>query len=302
MNTFMDTVDQMLEEKTARVIINGLAILCFSNSYERAEVGFLQVKDHPLTLTIYDKDCNMVKVTPDLQDGTTIDINPDKSGLGALYCPTDGDEPENSDKHDFRHLLNLDKLHAEFFPPGKIGIKPESTFLATLYLRNAVFFNALKSKNKAMIFSLASRKRHLDKIGKVIGADLNDDEVVIKINSETFHTLTKDAGYPYTVIIRYKCEGKANKETDFQEFHRVLSSPPEHRLDLSYNDVEPAESGECEKMLLQAFTENKLRLEGEDEKAVTQLIENLRSAEEACQGAVKPECPSNLFGEPEPCP
>jgi len=44
---------------TATVIVNGLALLCFSRANNRAEVGLLPTDNtHPLFITVYNPDCN----------------------------------------------------------------------------------------------------------------------------------------------------------------------------------------------------------------------------------------------------
>lgn len=309
MKTFMETINGVAVNPTAHVYINGLAILCFSKRFNRAEVGFLQVKDHPLLFTIYDKNCEPKFGTPlVLHSGTTIKINHNNPGLGKLYTPDDGDEPNNSDNRDFRHLLNIDKLHDEIFNSNRVEIKP-NFYLAKLYLSNGIFFCAERSKHKAKIINARVRpgrppiRKPLPRVGRVIGTDIFSNEILIDISSlsQPLPPLKREDG-PYKVVIRYKCNRTSSIKTDFEKFYNVLELPTNHEaLDLEFDDKEPIELLDCEKHFLEAFNEEKFGADSDSKRIFSLFHKNLLRAEEACQAAVKPLCPGNLQGIPEPC-
>lgn len=306
--TFMNRVTALPQDPTARVIINGLGLLCFSRKYNRAEVGFLETESrHPLLLTIYDRLCNVVPpILPELQSGAEITINSNNPGLGQLYTPDMGARPDNSDEHDFRHLLNLDEMHLEVFDYENVQIKADVNYLAKLFLSNGVFFNAKRSTHPAKI-------RHRPKspggnnvtvfprIGKVIGANIGGDQVLVTVNGQPI-PLARDANSPYTIVIRYKCEREeGNAETDFERFHNALNLPKVDALDVFYNDIEPPDRIDCEKHLERAFNEKTLSEEFCKNENLIQLIKSFGRSEEACQASTKPQCPGNLLGQPEPC-
>lgn len=298
MSAFVETVRTKFDEPTARVIINGLAILCFSKTFNRAEVGFLNVENHPLFFTVYGPDCLPVAGTPaKVNSGTGIKINAAVRGMGTLYYPAD----KNDD--DFRHLINLDELHRGF-GGGRLGLKP-NTYVAKLYLNNGRFYTAARSRRGGDIFPVDARDRPVKighRVGKVIGAELNEETVVIEISSRPEPIVLRKADGPFTVIIRYKCECGPAMETDMERFYEVLDLPPGHKkLDLVYEDLEDAHLHPCETSLLSAFEKGDEFAERmKVDEATEKLIGNLIRAREACETSTVPDFPRNLEGVQEP--
>jgi hypothetical protein len=298
------------QDPTVRVIINGLALLCFSKKNNgRAEVGFLKTATpHPLLFTIYDRSCTDVTSQflqlpglPELPDGADITVNSKHPGLGQLYTPDTTPKPKESDDEDFRHLLNLDEMHFKVFGHRNVQIKADSTYLAKLFISNGTFYNAKRSTNPAKIRNRNGPPEDFPKVGKVIGANIMDTQVFVTVNTDSFD-LSRGANSPYTIILRYKCEHGPSAETDFERFHNVLNLPARDVLDVFYGTTEPADRVGCEVHFEKAFDEKKLSEKALRDKGVKQLIRAFRRSEEACQTSMKPECPGNLLGEPEGCP
>jgi hypothetical protein len=142
----MNIIPERPTSPTARVIVNGLALLCFSQRNNRAEVGCLNVRGHDLLFTIYDSDCNIYKDSDNadisyvIKHGTKnakIEINSDNNGIGSLFYPTNF-----KDDNSFRHMLSLDRIHGEF-GKGRLTIKQNVDFLARLYINRGVFFHGM---------------------------------------------------------------------------------------------------------------------------------------------------------------
>jgi hypothetical protein len=291
-----------------RMAVNGLALLCFSNlDGGRAEVGFLNTATHhPLLFSIFDKNCNLIYPTGpepvELPAGTEISINHNNAGLGQIYAPDKGDLPDQSDNRDFRHLLNLDEFHKEAFKVEKVPLIDNYPFLGKLFLYNGLFFTAKRSQRPAKIRTIAGRVLPLPRVGKIIGADIADAEVGVRIGSQELPPLTRDENSPYTIVIRYKCEDDDHTETDFQLFHEVLNTVPEHVMDIFYDGIEPAGHLGCERSLQESLKNREFTEDHEKAEIFSKLLSSYVGAEEACQASTKPECPLNLRGVPEPCP
>jgi hypothetical protein len=302
---------------TAQVIVNGLALLCFSQlNGGRAEVGCLKLLStpHTLNLTIYNPDCGVhpvdgVPVSLEINDGI-VNINSDNPGIGSLYYP-DIDSPE--DKYSFRHMLNIDKIHDEF-GSGKVKIKvPADGYLGEIYINKGVFYTEALSSRKATIHLKGDdRKKILEipHVGKVFGADINDPIVKIDITvGGTTETITlqrqPNQTKPYTIMIKYKCIEAAGEITDFEQFYRMLNLPDvRHKeTDLKYDGVETPYRHSCERALLKGFLFNEMhRAKILENQAIRNLVESFFFATEACETATKPRCPENLRGTNEPCP
>jgi hypothetical protein len=308
----MNTVLTRPSSPTARVIVNGLALLCFSNRNKRAEVGCLDVAGHDLLFTIYDSDCNIYKdsdgteVSYVIAEGTknaTIEINSDNPGIGTLFYPADP-----SDDTSFRHTLNLDRIHDEF-GKGRLSIKQNLDFLARLYINSGVFFTEAMSKEKGIIHLYGDESKVIfppQRVGKIYGADIDDEIVKINITTNLFQKTIelKKSSKPYSIVIRYKCQWEdPTTLTDFQEFYRILNLPAKHQVtDLTYEQPEIPYFHPCEIGLLKMLEKSpELKAELETNKSVAPLISNFMLAREACEGATVPECPLNLEGIPEPC-
>jgi hypothetical protein len=294
------------QNPTARVIINGLGLLCFSKRHGgRAEVGFLETASHhPLVITIYDRFCEIYRNFPPLRNEAEISVNSNHPGLGQLYTPDLTERPQSSDNEDFRHLLNLDEMHRTIFGRQNVQIKRNSTYLAKLFISNATFYNAQRSRNAARIRHrerFGRRVTNFPRIGKVIGANIMDTQILVRVNSEEF-TLINDARSPYTISIRYKCLSDERAETDFERFHNVLALDQDDVLDIFYGRAEPRHKLPCEDKFERDFEGQRLSEEAYRSEGLAQLFESLKRAEEACQTSTKPECPGNLLGEPETCP
>jgi len=309
MSSFMERINKTrptrAAEPTARIFINGLAILCFSQHFNRAEVGFLNVSDHPLLFNIYDKRCVPILPNPagiEIFSGTGININsePDHAGLGYLYYPN----PTND--NDFRRLINIDQLHAEFFDTDRVKIKP-NPFFAKMYINNGIFFNAELSKKESKFYT-SSKEKEKERVGKVIGADIEDASIKIVLSSDINNpiTLTNSAGrHPYRIVIRYKCERVASDKTDFERFYDVLTLPStkHKKLKHKYKDIEEPEPLMCEEQFIKMFREDpQFKEKVKNNELLGKLARNADRAREACEGSTKPDCPENLQNIPEDCP
>jgi len=313
MATFMNTVPQRPTKPTARIIVNGLALLCFSKlNGGRAEVGCLPVAEHDLYITVYDSGCNVLRVDGELVNykinGETVTINPSHPGVGSLFYPNDVKDIES-----FRHMLNLDKIHAEF-GKGRAKIKAGNVYLGEIYINNGIFYTEAISGQKAIIHIKDDESKQLfepHRVGKVFGADINDETVIINISSGTLYktiTLNRNADGPYSVLIRYKCSDIPSTQTDFERFYDVLELPSaEHRqTDLKFEWTEIPYRHPCEERLInRCMLEEQFKanlLENEADSSIIGLLENIIRAREACETSTKPECPENLRGLPDqPC-
>lgn len=292
--------------RVVRVAINGLALLCFSQKDGgRAEAGFLSTDTpHPLLFYIFDKNCKLIHPksgSAELPAGTEIYINHNNTGHGAIYAPDDTEFPDQSNPYDFRHLLNLDEFHKEVFGVEKIPLVRNFPYLGRLFLYNGLFFTAKRSQKPAIIRTFARPAISLPRVGKVIGADIADQEVRVRIGSQELDPLVKDGNSPYTIVMRYKCEESDHIETDFQLFHNVLDTLPEHLIDIYYDGIEQAGFLGCERILQESLRNREFIEDYERAEIFSQLLRSFDRAEEACQGSTKPQCPLNLLGEPEPC-
>jgi hypothetical protein len=307
MATFMNTVDERPNNPTALVYINGRALLCFSRANSQAEVGFLKIDEcHELFVTIYRPGHDPI---PDLlKPVKEITINSSRSGLGSLYYSVDSNNEADWDDEDFRHVLDFDEIHKIFTPGimGRVKIKTGNSYLAELFINDATFFTATLSRNRGRIFAISGglpSQPPLRRIGKIIGAQIDDEVVDIHIkfkdDSEQKITLQKE-NTPYEIMFRYKCATEIEgKSTDFEKFYNVLRLPPNHKeLDFEYETIEPIEPIQRERDLLQLFSRKDAKLMSLIEKKpdLLKLLENIIAATEACQAATKSECPSNLRG------
>lgn len=327
MATFMDKVEDRLNNPTALVYINGRALLCFSKINNQAEVGFLELDEcHELFVTIYKPDGNPIPEL--LKPVKKITVNSNHSGRGALYYSSDSDDEDDWDNEDFRHVLDFDDIHKAFTPGplGRVKIRGGNTYLARLFIKNATFFTAKLSRSKGRVFAVSGGSPGglpYRKIGKIIGAQIDDSEVKIDIefkDGTDDEIMLQKTNKPYKIMFRYKCiEERAGKETDFEKFYGVLQSPlpPGHReLDFEYDVDEPIERIEPEEKLLELFGLVKLSdldelLERKDSKfmeliantpALEKMLRNILLATEACQAGTKSECPDNLRGNEPPVP
>jgi len=304
MATFMNTVPNKPKNPTVQVIINGLALLCFSRKYNQAEVGFLKLTEpqlHPLLFTIYEPNCRGIKFHTVIESGT-ININSDTQGIGSLYYP------EPTDENDFRKVLSLDEIHKRF-SNERVTIKADNDYLAKLFIQKGIFFNAALSNGLGRIFhrdDILQTVVPAQKIGKVYGAYIDDEVVNIKIDSVAapIPTLTRSTS-PYTIIIRYKCADERATETDFQRFYDTLKQPlpAGHQIcDLEYGEIEEPYRHDCERGEINEFeTNEEFKTTVEGDKSLAMLFNSFFFAREACEGTTKPDCPENLLGEPEPC-
>lgn len=301
MTTFMNTTGTRPPNPTATVFINGLALLCFSVKNDRAEVGFLKVREHPLLLTIYDSNCNPVFGTPFEIKSGAISVNSGGRGIGTVY------QPGISEAEDFRYLLDFDRIH-KVFDDERLSINPKAEYLAKLYVKNGMFFNAALSSQDGVIFYKDSRGDMVQalpsqRVGKVIGAYIDDDEVTIDITDKEPITLRK-AESRYSVVIRYKCvNNNPHIQTDFDKFYKVLELPSEkHKItDLQYAETEIPYQHPCERNLSYQCKHNeKFREMAAKNEAMQKLLDGIVIlAEEACQGGDLAGYPRNLEGEPE---
>lgn len=293
METFMKIESQRKVHPTAKVIINGLAILCFSRRNDRAEVGFLSVQDHPLLLTVYGPDCQPIAPTPlEINSGTGIKISNGKPGIGAVY-QTSADADDN-----FGNMLNFDELHSAS-SSAVLGIKPNPYF-AKLYLNNGLFYTEARSVQKGSIFPENKPDTPIRtgiRIGKVIGAEIEGETITIDISSQLKPITLEKAGGPYTIIIRYKCCETGATYTDMEDFHKVFDLPPgQPILDLEYEAKEEPYLHNCEKVLNKKGEFNK---EMEVDTTTRKLLDNFKKAAEACESGIAPKYPRNLEGLPE---
>ena len=308
MATFMETTEVKPNNHaaTATLFVNGRALLCFSKKNERAEVGFLKIRRHDLLFTIYNASCDPVFGTPfDLSPRTIIAVNSNNNGLGKLYYPP----LETSIDEDFRHLLDLDRIHKWFDFDERLNIKNDNDYLAELYIKNGIFFNAALSTRIGRVFPIGDPRQTVirpRRIGKVIGTELNDDLVIIEISGKEPIHLRREEG-PFSIVIRYKCiNERPSIATDFQEFYSALKEFPSRkhdRCDLEYDDVEQPYKHPCEKPLPARFEKDEnFRESVIKNESFQKLLDSIILAEEACQAVTKTECPENLVGDPEQCP
>lgn len=303
LTTFMTKVSARPNPVTARLLINGLGLLCFSQKYNRAEVGFLEGgRAHPLFFYIYDRYCRLVGEPIPIPQGTEIDINAGNPGLGSIFCFDEANPPVDQD--DFRHLINVDELHSAV----PVKIVPNPTYFAKLYVNRGTFFNSELSMGKGRFFNKQMIEVKVkDRNGRIIGADIVDDPIRIDFNGNPIATLVRNPNeFPYSIRIRYKCEGDVTTATDFKEFYKVLNVPTADQLDFIYDAAEDPPKNRCDCTLLyRAETDHEFQKEIEKSKPLSLLVESLRRATEACEGGGKPQCPENLRGETEPgqpCP
>jgi hypothetical protein len=294
---------------TATIYINGRAILCFSVQDNCAEAGFLAIDNHELSFTIYDRECNPVHGTPITPSpGSSVIINSNHPGLGELYLPN----PSNA--ADFEHLLDIDTLHT-YFNRQRVTIDPDYSFIGEFYINNARFFNAALSTQIGRVFPYQGNPHTQPvtfprRIGKVIGAEIADQQIQILINGSSITLNRSDSGAPYRIVIRHKCTNETSgRDSDFERFYDALkrpSTPILHpKLDLEYELSEPTEPHLCEQVLLNRFDDEKdidFKRQVEKNDLLERLVICIRSASEACQAATKTECPENLRGLPDaPC-
>lgn len=307
MATFMNTVPRRTPNPTATVVVNGLALLCFSRLNQgRAEVGFLDVPDHPLFITIYDSEsgCNIVRNNGEdfsypIQGGE-IKINLNNSGLGSL-C-------HSNDDQDFRWMLNLDEIHLNLNTnPRRIPIKSAANFFAKLFIKNGEFF----TEPEALSSQSAKIKRedngHLiidRRVGKAFGVDIHNDSIVVELDNPRKTITLNRTSQPYIISIRHKCARGSTTLNDFTRFYDVLdrTNTGHPKTKLVYENPEPAHIPRCEHLCVQRFdNDEKFRESAEKNKSMLELVDNIRRATEACQSSTKDECPENLSGQTEPC-
>lgn len=313
MATFMNTVPTKPAGATAQIIVNGLALLCFSKlNGGRAEVGCLPVGNHDLYITVYKPNCEIYTLPSGEKvnykiNGGTVNINPTHPGMGSLYYPID-----IKDIQSFRYMLNIDKIHAEF-GKGRAKIKTGNTYAGEIYINSGIFYTEAISGQKAIIHIKDNESKELfepHRVGKVFGADIYNDVVTIIISAGTLYKtieLNKADG-PYSVVIRYKCCDQPGTYSDFQRFYEILELPSvDHKeTDVTFEWKEIPYRHRCEERLLNRFIlEAEFRqeiLENEEDKTTMELLDSVIKATEACETSTKPECPENLRGISETCP
>jgi hypothetical protein len=147
---------------------------------------------------------------------------------------------------------------------------------------------------------------HRQRIGKIYGADIDDEVVKINIKTDSFQKTIElnKSSKPYSIVIRYKCCNEhPTTITDFQNFYDALNFPANHaKTDITYEAPENPYFHCCETKLMQRFKESsEFKKELETNNSVSLLINYMILAREACEGATVPNCPLNLEGIPEPC-
>lgn len=217
-----------LSSTSVRAFINidGLALLCFSEMNNRAEVGFLNIEDpqHPLLIWI-----DGIADPIEIPKGGTIVINSNHFGIGSQFRSA-------GDDRDFGLLIDLDAVHGM-----PVSVVNSDKFYARLFVNDATFFTAVKSTFPARLVEIgASSEKQMGQIGKVTGAYIYDGDVDLVIDGVPVDL--SSISRPYRIEIKYQClqgEPTPTPGSDYRFIYDVAGVPDGRRYDLIYDGNEP---------------------------------------------------------------
>ncbi|HEX8250211.1 MAG TPA: hypothetical protein VF599_18705 [Pyrinomonadaceae bacterium] len=236
------------DNATVNVFIHGLALICFSQTNDRAETGFLKVQDktHFYEIKVYRNGCELIWNSADyFKDAALANsilvINAGKTGVGRRFESLGG---KGNDDEDIRWTVDLDDAHLRcmsFVPNAQDRIH------SRVYINDGTFYTKVKSTFKAILHKEADPAvaKFEDFVGKVVGATVEGDEVPIELQfpNGSRHLIGrfKKSEGPFFVYLGYRCQGAdCSSEGDFLHNYDVMKLPGDapHKFDLTYRDEE----------------------------------------------------------------
>jgi hypothetical protein len=184
---------------TARIAINGLSVVCFNRRLKCAQIGFFGGPHSPVDLQICNPDGTVFWSTKRSSDfpHNTVDIELITINTGNSNNMGERYESENFDSEDFRYMPNLEgpMFYNETLAKSST---PRPHFSSLLHIHAAVFYTYQRSVYDAIRYEVIGGRptnpHNLQKIGKILGADIFDQQIVIAIK-------VKRVANPVTVTI-----------------------------------------------------------------------------------------------------
>ncbi len=234
----------------ACVFVDGLSLLGFNPTEDRAEFGFFKDMHYPVTMNIYNRDCKLIWSTENSLNfsaestmGAVITINASKKGMGQRYQK----EPW-TDVEDFRNLPSLPEWHGV----SKLEVIPDTddAFIsARLNIKDAIFYTHKMSVNEARrSVSGVSGQTSLGAIGRIPGADIfcaptEKLEIEIKpLNVKDSIKISLDENNsPYTIFVQVKINDAGHHTSHLVHLYSVLKKPTDDNrtFALKFETAEP---------------------------------------------------------------
>lgn len=272
-------------EPKAEIIIKGIGLLWFSkkSSINSAVVGFLNiVKDelkHDLLVSIRRKNGSLHKI--EVPKNSKVVFNSKNTGRGRIL--------RSGDERDFKHILDLTKIHG-------LGGTVKEKFFAKFFINNATFYTAQMSKKTVILNEIGGNgiRKDLPRIGKVAGALIYDEDFDIRINDESPLPLT-DYKKPYEITLQYQCprEFERGSKSDFKFVYNAVEVADRRMYNLKYNGDEPVEFTVSEAESARRFLNRlekklsrKINISAKDVEKILEEVKKLNqriSCEVACQ-------------------
>ena len=232
---FPKITDQLPEDPMIRIHIDALGVLCFNEEDNRAEIGFLKVREHILLISMWDSKCNQI-----IESGTVLEARTLKLTSSVAKEIVECYQKDNA-RENFSHIFDLTRLYKD-----QADFKDGLDFLATFYIQNAVLSTHPESLFRAVPFEHGNSTNRLEdlNVGQTLSIFTKNRNAEFYIGADRIEL---DPNESYTVVIRNGgCRVINTEDSDFQYFYDLFREPGSIRYNLKSLETDTGWIADCE--------------------------------------------------------